>query len=282
MKNITAYFTPTSLSEAVRLLREQPGKGKFIAGGTNLVVEKDPALDFLIDVHQLGLDYITVDADYIRIGACTTLERIYHSPLTGSLASGLLLQVASWFGSKQIRNVATLGGNLADGHSAADTIPALLALDALVVLVGTHERVLPVADFLQPRGGTVLQQELIKEVLLPRIFQRASGKFLKQAKTREDIAMVSVTTTAIMQENRCHTVRIALGAVAPTPIRIPDAEAVLHGHIPTPALIRQAADMVRAQIHPLDNFRATAAFRKAIAHVFTRRTLAACFNLVNE
>ncbi len=279
MKNITEYLIPTTPHEAVTLLRSRPGKGKFIAGGTNLVVEKDPSLDYLIDLHALGLDYIREDDRYIRIGACTTIEEMYHSTLVRTLAGSLLAQVASWFASKQIRNVATIGGNVADGLSAADTVPALLAMDAQVVLVSDDERTVPLVEFFHHAGGTILQQELIKEFLLPKEYQQAKGKFLKNCRTREDISIVSVTTAVLMDGNRCQKVRIALGAVAPSPIRIPEAETMLEGRIPSEDLIHQAAETVVAHIHPIDNFRASAAFRKEISRVYTKRALSECLTL---
>ena len=279
MKNIKEYFKPSTIKEAVSLLREHPGKGKFIAGGTNLVVEKDPTLDYLIDVHHLGLKYITEDETSIHIGACTTIEQIYHSELLKSLANGLFAQIASWFASKQIRNVATIGGNIAEGASAADTAPALLAMDAQIAVVGEAERTLPVSQFFRKKGGTVLEQELIKEFILPKEFQKASGKFLKNCKTREDISIVSVTTTLIMLGAHCQKARIALGAVAPTPIRLPEAEALLEGQSPTKELVEHVADMVVQQIHPINNFRAKAEFREEISRVYTKRALSECLNI---
>ncbi|GAK49785.1 carbon monoxide dehydrogenase medium chain [Candidatus Moduliflexus flocculans] len=278
MKNITAYFTPATLEEAIHLLREQPGKGKLIAGGTNIVVEKDPTLDFLVDVRQLGLDYLNEDDERIYIGAATHIETLYRSMLMNSLASGMFTEMCSWFASKQIRNMATIGGNIADGHSAADTIPPLLALDAQIVLRGETERVVAIVEFLKPEGGSVIQpHELITEIRLPKIFQQASGAFLKNSKTREDISVVSVTTTMIVKEQRCDVARIALGAVAPIPVRIPAAEAALVGQTLTPELIEQAADIVTEQIHPLTNFRGSAEFRKEIARVYTKRALQSCW-----
>ena len=279
MKNIKEYFIPGTIQEAIQLLQEHPGRGTFIAGGTNLVVEKDPALEYLIDLHQLGLDYLREDEEYIRIGACTTIETLYRSPLIQSLAHDLFGQVASWFASKQIRNVATIGGNVAQGASAADTIPALLTMDAQIVLRGEHERTLPIVEFLKPEGGSVLQNELIEEFLLPKRYQAASGKFLKNCKTREDISIVSVTTTALMKGERCEQARIALGAVAPIPIRVPEAEALLEGQIPTQQLIDETAETVLQQIHPIDNFRAGAEFRKEISRVYTKRALRECFGV---
>lgn len=279
MKNVKEYFKPTSIAEAVKLLREHPGKGAFIAGGTNLVVEKDPALEYLVDVNHLGLNYITEDEHSIRIGAGATLERLYRSRLVNTLAGGLFAQVASWFASRQIRNVATIGGNVAEGLSAADTVPPLMTMDAQIVLVGAAERILPIMAFFRKEGRTVLNQELIKEFILPKAFQPARGKFLKNAKTREDISIVSVTTVVLMEGEVCRQARIALGAVAPTPIRIPQAEAILEGQVPTPALVQQAADTVVAQIAPIDNFRATAQFRKDISYAYTKRALSECCNL---
>ncbi len=278
MKNITAYLTPATLEEALGLLREHPGKGKLIAGGTNLVVEKDPTLDFLVDVRHLGLDYLSEDEEWVRIGAGVRIETLYRSDLMKRLASGVFTEMCSWFGSKQIRNMATIGGNIAAGHSAADTIPPLLALDAQVVLRGEAERVVSMLEFLKPEGGSILSpRELMTEIRLPKTFQQAAGVFLKHSKTREDISVVSVTTTMIVKEERCDMVRIALGAVAPTPIRIPAAEAVLTGRTLTPELIEQAAEIVRHEIHPIDNFRGGAEFRKEIAQVYAKRALQACW-----
>lgn len=261
------------------MLRTHPGNGKFIAGGTNIVVEKDPTLDYLIDLRQLGLEYLVESEEWVQIGACTTIQDLYKSPLIGTLADGLLAQVASWFASRQIRNVATIGGNLAEGASGADTAPALLAMDAALVLVGETERVVPVSEFFNPSGGTVLRDELIAEILIPKVFQQARGKFLKHAKTREDISITSVTTTVLMRGDVCDTVRIALGAVAPTPIRVPEAEQVLEGQRPTPQRISDAAAAVARHIHPIDNFRATAQFRRDISTTYTIRALSACLGI---
>ena len=278
MKNITAYFKPQTIAAAVNLLRTQPGRGKFIAGGTNLLVEQNPALDYLIDLRALGLNYITETDAAIHIGACATIQQLAQAALLRTLADGLLPQVAAWFASRQIRNVATIGGNIAEGLSAADTAPALLAMDAQVVLVGDRERIVPLAEFFCETGGTILADELIKEFLIPKTLQQARGKFSKNCKTREDIAIVSVAVTVRRHEQRCANVRIALGAVAPTPIRMLLAERVLEGHFPTEALIQEAAETVVANIHPIDNFRASADFRKEISRVYVRRALAECLD----
>ena len=280
MKNIKEYFTQTSISEALTLLSDHPGKGKFIAGGTNLVVDKDLTLDYLVDLHHLGLDYMIEENEQIRIGACTAIEEIYHSTLLNTLADGLLAQVASWFGSKQIRNVATIGGNIAEGLSAADTAPAMLAMDARAILVGDEERTVAMAEFFRKEGGTVMKNELIKEFIIPKEFQQATGKFLKNCKTREDISIVSVTTTVVQRESRCKKVRIALGAVAPVPIRIPEAESLLEDQEPTEERILRVAEMVGECIQPIDNFRASAQYRKEISRVYTRRALYESLNLI--
>ena len=276
MKNVKEVFTPTTLQEASTLLRESQGKGSCIAGGTNLLVEKDPELDFLVNIRRIGLDYIHEDSEWIRIGACTTIEGIYRSKLANTLANGLLAQVSSWFAAKQIRNVATIGGNVAEGLSAADMIPPLLVMDASIVIAGETERTLPVMDFIQQKDKGLQRGELIKEFLIPKEYQAASGKFLKNTKTREDISIVSVTTLILMQGDRCRKARIALGAVAPTPIRIPQAEACLEGLVPTKERVQEAVDMVIEHIHPIDNFRAGAQFRKDISRAYTKQALYEC------
>ena len=178
--------------------------------------------------------------------------------------------------------MATLGGNIAEGLSAADTAPAMLAMDAQVVLVGDKERTVAMSEFFRNEGGTILNNNLIKEFIIPKAFQNATGKFLKNCKTREDISIVSVTTTVIKHNSRCEKVRIALGAVAPIPIRIPEAEALLEGRIPTKDLVVKVAETVVEHIQPIDNFRATAKFRKEMSRVYTIRALYECLNLVES
>ncbi|PID59108.1 hypothetical protein CSB45_01495 [candidate division KSB3 bacterium] len=279
MKNTKEFFTPTTLHEASTLLREHPGKGVCIAGGTNLLVEKNPEIDYLVNLLQLGLDYIREDAEFIRIGACTTIEDLYHSKCANSLAGGLFAQAASWFAGKQVRNVATIGGNVADGRSGADMIPLLLAMEARVIIAGETERFTAIADFIKKGGERLQKGEVIKEFLIPKVYQAATGKFLKNTKTHEDISTVSVTTLVLMQGELCKKVRIALGAVAPTAIRIPQAEACLEGQKPTKDRLQQAVDMVVQHIHPIDNFRAGAQFRRDISRAYTRQALSECVKM---
>ncbi len=279
MKHVKEYFKPTSIQEALTLLREHPGNGALIAGGTNIVVEKNPTLDYLIDVHGLGLNYISEDETQIRIGACTTIEELHQSPLVNSFANGLFTQIATWFASKQIRNVATIAGNVAEGLSAADTIPFLLTTDAQIVIVGETERTVSITEFLNKEGGNTLNNELIKEFIISKEFQKATGKFLKNAKTHEDISIVSVTVVTLTEGETCQKARIALGAVAPTAIRIPEAEVLLEGQRPTKELIQKATETVMQNIHPIDNFRASAQFRKDIAKTYTERALTECLSV---
>jgi carbon-monoxide dehydrogenase medium subunit len=188
----------------------------------------------------------------------------------------MLSDAAESFISRQIRNAATLGGNLAGGSPSADLPPALLALDAVVHIRGAAgERSVPLAEFFTGPGRTVLEGGLLTRVTLPDPEGRR-GSFLKVGRTAEDVAIVNAGTSLRVEDGRCRDVRIALGAVGETPMRIPEAEALLEGKAPTAALLAEAEGMVRQGVRPVDDHRAGAAYRRKVGGVLARRGLETC------
>ena len=152
-EKVEAFYRPGNVREALRLLQSGKGQARVLAGGTDLVVEGDDSVRFLIDITHAGLSYIRRRGAASVIGATTTMAELEESEMARTLAGGLLSRAARTCGSVQIRNLATLGGNMANGSPAADMATPLLVLDAAVVMVDARgRRKLPLAEYLAARA----------------------------------------------------------------------------------------------------------------------------------
>ncbi len=270
---------PTTVPEALTML--DGGNAMPIAGGTNVVVDlragkHHPAA--LVDVTRLaGLRGIRRDDGHLVIGGGTTISDLLHDPLIAQHAPALR-EAAAVFANPLIRNRATVAGNLVDASPAADTAPPLLALDAEVELSsqGGTRRV-PLADFLVGVRKTVRRpDELLTAVHipLPTGGSRASH-FHKLGLRRADAISVLSAAAVVTWDaaGRCTAARIALGALAPRPLRATAAEALLLGQALTPALVAEAARLAGEATQPIDDIRGTAAYRREVAEVIVRRLL---------
>jgi carbon-monoxide dehydrogenase medium subunit len=277
---VDAYHRPRSIREAVRLLHAGGSRARIVAGGTDVIVQSDPSVRSLVDITQLGLSYIRKAGSTWAIGATTTMAELEDSAPIRGLAGGILARGAAACGSVQLRNMATLGGNLVNASPAADTAVPLLALDASVVLEGaTGRRTLPLAEFFSAPGRTVLGKELLVEILVPAPPRggRWGWSFLKLGRTRSDISLVSVAAGLQLDaRGTCKRARIALGAVAPVPLRAAGAEAILAGQKPALARIAQACERVARDAVPISDVRAPAEYRREMARVLAARALREC------
>ncbi len=276
MLNITAYYAPTTLQEAVELLATE-GR-TVIAGGTDLLVNPRYMVGVreVVDIRALNLNYIRAEQGELRIGAATTMRTVALNPAIQQLASGILARGAAVCGSPNIRNMATLAGNVASALPSADTPPSLLALDAQVVLVSTRgERVVPLNAFFVGPAKTIREHELIHELRIPvpSASSQLSGGFYKIGRTAEDISVVNAAATLTIQDNRITGARIVLGAVAPVPLRIPAAEEALTGQLPTEELFQHISAVVRAAVRPISDQRATAEYRQRMSGIAIVRAL---------
>jgi carbon-monoxide dehydrogenase medium subunit len=267
------------LEEALRLLRERGEAAAPVAGGTDLLLEHRPALRCLVDITGLGLGEIREGPEGIRIGAATTMETIVRSPRIAGLADGILCAAAGMCGSWQVRNLATLGGNVANALPAADTPPALLALDARVRWVGDVEREMPLDGFFTGPRQTVLQRgEILTALVLPPPPPGLRGAFIKFGRTNKDIAIVNVAVAVLPEAGRCRRARIALDAVAPTPIRVPEAEGLLEAHGFGETVLDEVAAVVSRSVRPISDHRASAGYRQRLSGILVRRALRACLD----
>lgn len=192
-----------------------------------------------------------------------------------ALAGGILARGAAVCGSPNIRNMATVAGNVASALPSADTPPSLLALDAQAVLVGIQgERVVPLNSFFVGPGKSVRERELIRELRIPLAnLDRLRGGFYKIGRTAEDISLVNAATTLIIEDGIITAARLVMGAVAPIPLRTVRAEEALTGQPPTEETFRRAAGIVREEVRPISDHRASADYRRRMSGVAAVRAL---------
>ena len=275
MLKIAAYHKPTTLVEAAALLAED-GR-TIIAGGTDLLVNPRYMVGVreVVDIRKLRLNYIGAENGWLHIGAGATMRTVAQQATLQRLANGILARGAAVCGSPNIRNMATLVGNIASALPSADTPPALLALNAEVVLVGTNgERVVPLDNFFVGPAQSVRERELISELRIPLAdCDDLRGGFYKIGRTAEDISMVNAAATLKIQGGTITRARLVLGAVAPVPLRVTRAEEALAGQLATEETFQRAAELVRDEVRPITDHRATAAYRRKMSSVTALRAL---------
>lgn len=278
MWDLKEYRIAGSVAEAVAMMRRGPGKGVYIAGGTDLFLFP-PQCDYVVDISHAGISSIarTPGGD-VFIGAAATLHDVATNPFVAAYACGLLAQASSHCGNRPVRTTATLGGNLCNALPSADLAPALLALDAVCYVADEEsQESLPLEDFFVGPRQTVLEGRLLVGVALPgeSAGRRAAARRL--TRSAEDIALVQVAVALEVNEGRVGAVRIALGSVAPTPMRAMLAEAQLEGELVAdlaPDHLANAAAIAAGECEPIDDHRASADYRREMVGVLTRRLLA--------
>lgn len=275
------YFIPDSLDRALALLAEHPDQARVIAGGTDLVVEFDRKLRppcALIDISRLpGLDTTGLDDDgWIHLGPLVTHNDVVASALCVSRALPLA-QACRQVGAPQIRNRGTVAGNLITASPANDTITALMALDAQVTLRSLRgQRSVALADFYVGVRRTVMQpDEMLTDIAFRALQPNQRGAFLKLGlRQAQAIAVVNCAVVLTLDDDgRIGDARIALGAVAPTIIRAPEAERWLMGRAPDEGTIYYAAELAAQAAQPIDDIRGSAEYRRDVAAVLVRRAI---------
>lgn len=274
-----AYHRPPSLTGALRLAEELPG-ARFIAGGTDLMVRLQaraiapPALISLRGIDELH--GVSVDDAGVRIGALTTIAELLEHATLGEIYP-VLADALSRIGGPQVRNGATIGGNLCNASPCADSAPPLLVLGAGVRLVGARgARELPLERFFLGPGQTALQPgEILSHVLVPLPATGAAAAFRKHGRVRMDLALVSAAVLLCADGGRCVEARVAVGSVAPVPLRLASVEALLVGREIDERLLAAVEAETRAAVAPISDLRASADYRRQLVGVYVRRLTAA-------
>ena len=276
------YVRPDTFHEAIHLLVDGDGAARLLMGGTDLLVRmRDGVLcpHTVIDVKGLpGMrDVIYDPGQGLGVGAAVTMNQLARRPEVQAHYP-LLAEAANSVASYQLRNRATVGGNLCNASPCADMAPATLVLEGQLVLIGlAGERTVPAASFFLGPGHTALPaDEMMIALEVPIPPAGSVGRYLKLGRNKVgDLALVSVAVLGYPDRSAPSGLRfrIALGSVAPVPLRAPEAEAVLAQQIDGEASLRRAAQKAVEAASPIDDVRSSAAYRRAMVHNLTLRGL---------
>ncbi len=270
------YHRPASIQQAIGLLASTPG-ARPLAGGTDLLVQvkkgqRSPGA--LVSLRSIPrLRHIRI-GQRVSLGAGATIADIlHHQDLKGLYPA--LVQAASTLGSMQIRNVATVGGNLCNASPAADLAPPLLVLGARARIIGPRgEREVPLQDFFIAPGSTVLaSDELLLSLSLPLPEPGSGSIFMRKSRVAMDLAKVSVAVQLCVDGSRCRQIHVAAGAVAPVPLRLSRVEDMLRGAELTGDLLERAAGLAQDCVSPITDLRSSAEYRRKLVAVLLRRCL---------
>jgi carbon-monoxide dehydrogenase medium subunit len=276
-----AYLKPGSLAEAFRLKEDMPD-ARFVGGGTDVMVQiknratSPSALISLRSVPELqGIEA----RGAVRIGSMTSITDLTRNEILRSRYP-VLAQAARRLGSAQIRNVATLGGNLCNCSPCADTATPLLVLEARAVLQSPRgSREIPLFEFFKQPGETCMaSDEILVQVLIPAFNASRKGSgvraaFFKKGRVKMDLAVASLSALIQTEGDKVTKARLAAGSVAPVPLRLTRVEELLEGKSLSGKLIADAARQAEESVAPIDDIRSTAEYRRHMVGVFTRRAL---------
>jgi carbon-monoxide dehydrogenase medium subunit len=274
------YEVPTTVAQAVTMLKRHGEKARPLCGGTDLLIQLRAGVrrpDYIVDLkHIKELRQIKFDAKKgARLGAAVPCIEVFESDAMRKHYPGLT-EAAHLIGSLQIQNRASVGGNLCNGSPAADTTPALIAVGAKARIAGGRAtREVAVEDFVTAPGRTVLKPgEILIEFVIPAPKPHTSDSYLRFIPRNEmDIAVVGVGTSITLDGDIVKAARIGLGAVGPTPIFAAKASESLIGKKLDHAAIEAASQLAIEAATPIDDMRGTAEFRKHIVGVLTQRTI---------
>ncbi len=279
---VVRYLAPTSVDEALEALEEHGERARVVAGATDLLLEirrgVRTGIDTLVDLTRVdGLGHIELEDGTVHLGPLVTHADVVASAVVRR--HGLPLAQASLeVGGPQLRNRATVAGNIVTASPANDTVSALVALDASITLTSAAgARTMPITDFLLGVRRTALRpDEIVTDISFPALDGSRRGIFLKLGlRSSQAISVVHLAVVATFDAMTVTEPRVALGSVAPTVVRSPAAEVVLDGAVLDGATISLAADAAAAEIEPIDDLRATADYRRSAVAVMMRRALAA-------
>ena len=270
---------PQSISEAVEMLAKHKDKASVMSGGTDIIVSmtKGFVASYVVSLAEIpDLDYVTYDKKAgLRIGAMATLQQVADTPEVKEHYPALW-KSAAINGTPQTRNMGTVVGNILRASPSGDCCCAFLAIGGTVVLEGPKgKREVSIDDFfLKYRETARKSDELAIEIKLPPAASGSSNAFARMTRTTLDLSKVNVAVRLDMSGDTCKQARVAIGAVAPTTIRLKKVEALLNGSKITDAVLQKVVETVPGEIKPIDDVRSTAEYRRDVAGVMVKRIIA--------
>jgi len=280
-----SYAAPSTVEEAVKLLAGASGLAKPLSGGTDLLVQLRSGRsrpELIVDTKKIpGMIGVREEDGSFVIGAATPGAELGEYEALRQAWPGVV-EAANLIGSKQVQGRASLAGNLCNGSPAADSVPALIAIGATCLIAGPNgTREAPAeAIIVAPHRNSLAKGEFVVSLRLPKPAARTADAYLRFIpRTEMDIAVVGCGVCVTLDENGvCTAARIALGAVAPTPVLVPDAAAALVGHTLDAGTLERVDDAARRVCQPIDDKRGTIDYRIKVAGVLARRTAAIAFD----
>lgn len=270
------YFDPSKVEDAVSILGELKDRIVILAGGTdvlNLMKLRQVNPEFLLNIKNIKeLEYLKHNGG-LEIGPLTTITAMRKSEVVRKRYPSLF-DAAEWFGTPQIRNMATVGGNICRSSPSSDMVAPLMALDAMLRLVGSKgERTIPMEEFATGTGENVLDCEILTEIIVPQQEEPFGTAFIKLKRSSADLAKVSCAVSIMMKGGKCEDLRIVLGAVAAKVFRAKAAEEVMRGEKVTDAVIEEAGKRANQEAQPITDVRSTAEYRMQMISVLTKRMI---------
>lgn len=283
------YFKAESFEEGLRILKKFEGRIQPFAGGTDVFVamkSKGKILENVLDLKGIrDCDFIKEIDGRIEIGALTTIRSIEASPLIKGKMP-FLADAAQKIGSVQVRNRGTIGGNLSNASPSADLVPPLICLKAMLEIVGENGlRRIPVEDYFLGPGVTIISNRcaILRKIIIPLLPENSAGVYFKHSPRKTmDLAIVGVGCVLFLDPERkkCMDSRIALGAVAPIPMRLKMAEAILKDKEISGKEIEEVALVASDVAKPINDIRGSAEYRNAMVKFYVRKCLVEVLKLI--
>ena len=271
------YYQPETLKEAYGLMEKHGGDARYIAGGTDIIWRIKQGViqaDALISLRRIAaLGGITVNGA-LTLGSMALFRDIERD---SAIAEGYpsLTHAVSILANPQVRNIATVGGNLCNGAPSADCAPPLMVMEAILTIEGPGgKREVPIGDFFTGPGETCMDKtEVLTQVKVPQMGPDSGSMFLKKGRVSQDISIVNAAASLSMDGKVCRKCRLAVGSVAPVPLRLPGVEKVVEGQEIDQELLDRVGEMVEDAVSPITDVRSTEEYRRAISGVLVKRAI---------
>ena len=271
------YYQPETLKEAYRLMEKSKGGAKYIAGGTDLIGNIKKGViqpDALVSLKRIKELSGTSQNKDLVLGSMTRLRDIERDPRIAQKYPALV-QAVKALATPQIRNVATIGGNLCNSAPSADCAPPLLVMEASLTLEGPGgAREVPIEDFFKGPGQTCIEApEILTTISIPPSSEATIIAFLKLGRVSTDIAVVNAAALVVMDKKKFRQCRLAVGAVAPVPLRLKKVEKLIEGEEIGPELLDRVGQMVEQEVSPITDVRSTEEYRRIMSGVLIKRAI---------
>lgn len=272
LRNLRHYHRPEKVEDAVTLVQTNPNAA-YLGGGAWLVAQGDPGLETVVDLQDLGLDFVDATLEEVRIGAMASLQAVIDHPDTAALADGLLALSASYVQSRNLREQGTVGGTLITAGPADSLTTALLVLDVETFYADPVVHRAPFMSFVAYRERLIKTRVLLTELRIKRPPARSASMLEVVGRSPRDKPIVCAAAYVTVSEGLPDAVRVAVGGAHLRPIRLHKTEHILRGQLIGPERVTEALAPSLAELEPVGDFRGSAEYRLAMAEVLARRAL---------